>query len=74
MAQNDIHEVVRLRYGSIARTAGTPQATRCCGSEAGCGTSSGLYDMTLLQGFPVDVRGISLGCEGTQFTRSNPSC
>lgn len=71
MSQSDIHEVVRSRYGSIALTVGTPEATSCCGpsadstccgSEAGCGTSSGLYDMTLLEGLPVDVTAISLGC------------
>ena len=41
-------------------------ASACCGdsaeSSAGCGCSSGIYDMTLLEGLPVDVTALSLGC------------
>ncbi len=52
-----IHEVVKERYGAIA----TGQAASCCGDEA-CGCSNGLYDERLLEGLPVDVTGLSLGC------------
>lgn len=71
MAQETIHEVVRNRYGAIARSmdSATEQAASCCGSSsaccgegADCGTSSNLYDMSLLEGLPVDVTGLSLGC------------
>jgi SAM-dependent methyltransferase len=71
MAQESIHEVVRNRYGAIARSIDNPteQAASCCGTSsaccgdgAECGSSSGLYDMSLLEGLPIDVTGLSLGC------------
>ncbi len=78
MSDNTIHEVVRSHYGAIARsldTASPAQAASCCrpsssasatngccGSDAGCGTSAGLYDMSMLEGLPVDVTALSLGC------------
>ena len=86
MAQESIHEVVRNRYGAIARSMDSSadpaqdaasccgSSNACCGEGSDCGSSSNLYDMSLLEGLPVDVTGLSLGCEGTQFTRSNPSC
>jgi arsenite methyltransferase len=52
-----IHEVVKERYGAIA----SGQAESCCG-DSGCGCSSPLYDQQLLEGLPVDVTGLSLGC------------
>ncbi len=79
-----IHDVVRDRYGANARSMDTPKAESCCGpsnsasdccgsaSDAGCGVN--LYDIRMLEGLPVDVTGLSLGCEGTQFTQSNASC
>jgi len=71
MAQDSesIHEVVRNRYGAIAKSVGTPAATSCCGestdccgapSEASCNTT--LYDTSMLEGLPLDVTGLSLGC------------
>jgi arsenite methyltransferase len=61
MSQNDaIHEVVRERYGAIA----SGQSESCCGPDC-CGGSSQevtLYDSALLEGLPVDVTGLSLGC------------
>jgi SAM-dependent methyltransferase len=61
MSQNDtIHEVVRERYGAIA----SGQSASCCGPDC-CGGSSQevtLYDSALLEGLPVDVTGLSLGC------------
>ena len=54
----DIHDVVKQRYGGIA--SGT-QAS-CCGDSADCGCNTTLYDAKLLEGLPVDVTGLSLGC------------
>jgi arsenite methyltransferase len=72
MSDNAIHEVVRSRYGAIARAAGAPESVSCCGpsdsssasccGDENCGTGSGLYDMAMLEGLPVDVTGLSLGC------------
>ncbi len=55
MSDSTIHEVVRERYGSIAQSGGS-----CCGDDCGCNTQ--LYDNQLLEGLPVDVTGLSLGC------------
>jgi hypothetical protein len=87
MSDNLIHDVVRNRYGAIARAAETTeQAVSCCGpstvstaatdnnaccGDDGCGSGAGLYNMEMLEGLPVDVTNLSLGCEGPQFTRSN---
>jgi SAM-dependent methyltransferase len=57
MTDNQIHDVVRERYGSIARAEGTS----CCGDDCGC-TSRSLYDVNLIDGLPVDVTNLSLGC------------
>ena len=71
MTQATIHEVVRDRYGSIARSLDTTamqaasccgEPSSCCGEGAECGASSGLYDIALLDGLPFDVTGLSLGC------------
>lgn len=57
-ANVQIHDVVKERYGAIA--SGT--ASSCCGDES-CGCASPqLYDTQLLEGLPVDVTGLSLGC------------
>lgn len=89
MEQDTIHEAVRNRYGAIARSVDTEtkaanccgtnaQSTDCCGSsaqgESGCGCNSNLYSNSMLEGLPVDVTGLSLGCGGTQFNRSNTAC
>ncbi len=62
---SDVHEAVRNHYGAIARSAdASPDtATSCCGSTAasgGCNTT--LYSTEMLEGLPVDVTGLSLGC------------
>lgn len=55
----DIHDVVKERYGGIA--AG--RSNSCCGPDSDCGSAnSQLYDSTLLTGLPSEVTGISLGC------------
>lgn len=72
MTQDTIHEVVRNRYGAIARSQADPdlQVVSCCSSPSGssccesssCSDSSGLYDPAMLEGLPVDVTNLSLGC------------
>jgi len=68
MSQNDqIHSAVQERYGSFARSLKVvqPSASACCGSTektTDCGCNSKLYDDRLLEGLPVDVTGLSLGC------------
>ncbi|CAG0964327.1 Arsenite methyltransferase [Anaerolineae bacterium] len=82
MSDESIHDVVRNRYGAIARAldedtlqkpsccGGTSASTStsssasasCCGEGAECGTNSQLYDMSLLEGLPVDATRLSLGC------------
>ncbi len=75
MTQNkaDIHAVVRDHYGAIARAARpadpelTLTAEPCCGeypstAASDCGCSPRLYDEALLEGLPLDVTGLSLGC------------
>jgi arsenite methyltransferase len=66
---HDIHEAVQERYGAIVHTLDVvqPQATSCCGSsditaEESCGCNSKLYDEKMLEGLPVDVVNLSLGC------------
>jgi arsenite methyltransferase len=62
-----VHSAVQDRYGALARRLNMvqPKAT-CCGetpaAEDDCGCSPRLYDETLLEGLPVDVTGLSLGC------------
>ena len=66
MSQNpDIHDVVRERYGAIARSVDTTLAASCCGStteDASCCGSVQLYNAQLLADLPLDVTGLSLGC------------
>lgn len=65
--QDQIHSFVQERYGAIARSLDViqPASASCCGSEdaaSDCGCNSKLYDDALLEGLPVDVTGLSLGC------------
>jgi arsenite methyltransferase len=59
-----IQDVVRDRYGAIARSHEGSQSASCCGepNSCGCDTTSSFYDAGLLEGLPVDVTGLSLGC------------
>ncbi len=52
-----IHDVVKERYGAIA----SGQSQSCCGDDSSC-SSATLYDSQMLEGLPVDVTGLSLGC------------
>lgn len=57
-----IHEVVQQRYGAIAEMGGSCcAATDCCGDGSATNAAQ-LYNAELLEGLPVDVTGLSLGC------------
>ena len=51
-----IHEAVKQRYGAIARS----RAQTCCGADDCC--SSDLYNAEIVEGLPLSVTGLSLGC------------
>jgi arsenite methyltransferase len=56
-----IHDTVRERYGAIA----SGKQSSCCGANeqsTECCTTNQLYATALLDGLPVDVTSISLGC------------
>lgn len=63
---DQIHAVVREHYGSIARGAPSESsAASCCApGDSCCGDGCGatLYDLSMLDGLPVDVSQLSLGC------------
>ncbi len=68
---NEIHKVIKDRYGALARTVRDADpdfivmaTTGCCGDDiaADCGCGPTLYDAGMLDGLPVDVTGLSLGC------------
>jgi arsenite methyltransferase len=67
IAPEQIHEVVRERYGQIAETfSPVGQAADCCGPSSGGGSCCGdgndsLYEADL-SNLPADVTGLSLGC------------
>ena len=73
ISPDQIHESVKAHYGAIARTAnvgstaasccspGASAESACCGGEASSCAPT-LYDPALLEGLPVDVSGLSLGC------------
>jgi SAM-dependent methyltransferase len=57
---SEVHEAVQERYGAIA-----VNGTSCCGPSDCCGDASNaslFYEGELLDGLPVDVTGLSLGC------------
>ncbi|HVO68999.1 MAG TPA: methyltransferase domain-containing protein, partial [Aggregatilineaceae bacterium] len=68
MSQSEqVHGAIQEHYGAIARSLNViqPAAASCCGSSqqaSDCGCSAKLYDDRLLEGLPVDVTGLSLGC------------
>jgi SAM-dependent methyltransferase len=68
VSQSDqVHSAIQEHYGALADSLNViqPSAASCCGGseKAGdCGCSAKLYDDRLLEGLPVDVTGLSLGC------------
>lgn len=57
---SEVHDVIQDRYGAIAENR-----TSCCGPSDCCGDTPNatlLYADDLLDGLPVDVTGLSLGC------------
>jgi arsenite methyltransferase len=63
MSENNqyIHENVQSRYAAIAES----RSSSCCGpaeASGDCCTPNNLYNVELLDGLPVDVTGLSLGC------------
>jgi arsenite methyltransferase len=66
MSQNEpIHKAVQERYGTIAQSIQAAQPS-CCGDSSptasDCGCKPKLYEDQLLEGLPVDVTGLSMGC------------
>src|SRR6476620_11335751 len=62
MANADVQDTVREKYGAIARSVGK---TGCCSPAAGgCGDpiTSALYSDTETAGLPADAVAVSLGC------------
>jgi arsenite methyltransferase len=59
-----IHDIVRQHYGRIA-AENDPElslSAACCSADEPCECGPMLYDAALLEGLPVDVTGLSLGC------------
>lgn len=56
-----IKEAVRQKYGDIARSAISGQASNCCCTSANCGCQ-GDYNMEEVSGLPLDLFQASLGC------------
>ncbi|MCA9921126.1 MAG: methyltransferase domain-containing protein, partial [Anaerolineales bacterium] len=70
ISADDIHEVVRDKYGRIAETFEPNVQAACCSSDAGanacCGDESDALFTNLYSAdtswLPEDVTGLSLGC------------
>lgn len=62
---DSVKEKVKEFYGGIAKkVSDSPKSSCCCGSSC-CGdvsVSSGIYDMELLKGLPIEAVNASLGC------------
>src|SRR3989449_7186442 len=62
MADTQVHDAVRQKYGEIARSVGD---TGCCGpTPCGCGNpiTSNLYSDTETADLPAEAVAVSLGC------------
>ena len=63
MANTELQDAVREKYGRIARTAG---AGGCCGPDSPCGPgdpiTSNLYSEAETDGLPAEALAVSLGC------------
>jgi ubiquinone/menaquinone biosynthesis C-methylase UbiE len=53
-----IHQIVQSRYGAIARG----EQASCCGPDSDCSPGGSFYDLGSLEGLPIDVTNLSLGC------------
>jgi SAM-dependent methyltransferase len=64
MAATDIHDVVKERYGAIARSAGQASCCgpSCCGGGEKDVISSDLYSAAETAGLPAEAVSASLGC------------
>jgi arsenite methyltransferase len=64
MSETHIHEVVRERYGAIARSAGQASCCgpSCCGGSDKDAISSDLYSADQTDGLPAEAVTASLGC------------
>lgn len=77
MSQDTIHEVVRNRYASIAKSVeateqgvsvagccspATESNAGCCGGSADSSCGGSLYNLEMLEGLPLDTTALSLGC------------
>jgi len=63
LTQEQVHDVVKDRYGKIAETFQPQSAASCCGedSSSSCCDNVALYDVDT-SWLPNDVTGLSLGC------------
>ena len=61
MSSAHVQDVVREKYGEIARSVGK---SSCCGTSCGCGgpITSDLYSDTEIAGLPDEAVTVSLGC------------
>lgn len=67
---DNIHTIVRARYGAAATRAATGQTSSCCGASGCCGDeasdkdpiTSDLYEASQVQGIPAAAVLASLGC------------
>ncbi|MCH7799979.1 MAG: arsenite methyltransferase [Chloroflexi bacterium] len=65
--ETDIKEVVKERYGNLARDASSGQDTACCGDDC-CGSQAELdaiiplYTNTETEGLPIEALAASAGC------------
>ena len=78
MAESNIKEVIREKYGAVARRVSSGSLTGCCGSPACCGDSSdpithNLYDTSQARTVPDSALQASLGCGNpTALAQLNP--
>jgi len=77
---DDIHAIVRKRYGASATAAAAGQKASCCGGGSSCGPddakdpiTSDLYEAAQVQGIPATAVLASLGCGNpTALAALNP--
>ena len=57
-----IKEVVRYRYGALARDASTATGDDCCGTDTEADAVATFYDATSTDGLPAEALAASAGC------------